>query len=91
MFLNTDTFNYGGHSIVLSELSALQRVDYRRASGHVSDRCLFGLHHFTCRGYQRFSEGSWAVHHVCFRLAAGDGFPVGEQLHKLTGFPVSFV
>ncbi|EGZ5378529.1 phage minor tail protein G, partial [Salmonella enterica] len=24
MFLNTDTFNYGGHSIVLSELSALQ-------------------------------------------------------------------
>ncbi len=28
MFLNTDTFNYGGHSIVLSELSALQRVDY---------------------------------------------------------------
>ncbi|EBD6169337.1 TPA: phage minor tail protein G, partial [Salmonella enterica] len=27
MFLNTDTFNYGGHSIVLSELSALQRVD----------------------------------------------------------------
>lgn len=34
---------------------------------------------------------SWAVHHVCFRLAAGDGFPVGEQLHKLTGFPVSFV
>ncbi|EHR8551625.1 TPA: phage minor tail protein G, partial [Salmonella enterica subsp. enterica serovar Typhimurium] len=22
MFLNTDTFNYGGHSIVLSELSA---------------------------------------------------------------------
>ncbi|EAM5694898.1 phage minor tail protein G, partial [Salmonella enterica subsp. enterica serovar Typhimurium] len=23
MFLNTDTFNYGGHSIVLSELSAL--------------------------------------------------------------------
>ncbi|EJB0186955.1 phage minor tail protein domain-containing protein, partial [Salmonella enterica] len=26
MFLNTDTFNYGGHSIVLSELSALQRV-----------------------------------------------------------------
>ncbi|EDD2190499.1 phage minor tail protein G, partial [Salmonella enterica] len=25
MFLNTDTFNYGGHSIVLSELSALQR------------------------------------------------------------------
>ncbi|EAR7014995.1 TPA: phage minor tail protein G, partial [Salmonella enterica] len=21
MFLNTDTFNYGGHSIVLSELS----------------------------------------------------------------------
>lgn len=57
----------------------------------VSDRRLFGLHHFTCRGYQRLSEGSWAVHHVCFRLAAGDGFPVGEQLHKLTGFPVSFV
>ncbi len=55
-------------------------------NGHVSDRRLFGLHHFTCRGYQRLSEGPWAVHHVCFRLAAGDGFPVGEQLHKLTGF-----
>ncbi len=64
---------------------------YRRDSGHVSDRRLFGLHHFTCRGYQRLSEGPWAVHHVCFRLAAGDGFPVGEQLHKLTGFPVPFV
>lgn len=28
MFLKTDTFTYGGHSAVLSELSALQRVDY---------------------------------------------------------------
>lgn len=28
MFLKTDTFNYGSHSAVLSELSALQRVDY---------------------------------------------------------------
>ncbi|EBP0440075.1 phage minor tail protein G, partial [Salmonella enterica] len=25
MFLKTDTFTYGGHSAVLSELSALQR------------------------------------------------------------------
>lgn len=28
MFLKNDTFTYGGHSAVLSELSALQRVDY---------------------------------------------------------------
>ncbi|AZT25221.1 TPA: phage tail assembly chaperone G [Salmonella enterica] len=28
MFLKTDTFTYGGHSAVLSELSALQRVNY---------------------------------------------------------------
>ena len=28
MFLKTDTFTYGDHSAVLSELSALQRVDY---------------------------------------------------------------
>lgn len=28
MFLKTDTFTYGSHSAVLSELSALQRVDY---------------------------------------------------------------
>ncbi|WP_370607516.1 phage tail assembly chaperone G [Citrobacter meridianamericanus] len=28
MFLKTDTFTYGDHSTVLSELSALQRVDY---------------------------------------------------------------
>ncbi|EJF1946188.1 phage minor tail protein G [Salmonella enterica] len=28
MFLKTDTFNYGEHSAVLCELSALQRVDY---------------------------------------------------------------
>ncbi|WP_057515527.1 phage minor tail protein domain-containing protein, partial [Salmonella enterica] len=27
MFLNTDTFNYGGHSIVLSELSALTEAE----------------------------------------------------------------
>lgn len=82
-----------GQWVVEKEITITGKTttQYRRASGHVSDRCLFGLHHFTCRGYQRFSEGSWAVHHVCFRLAAGDGFPVGEQLHKLTGFPVSFV
>ncbi|HFH0030496.1 TPA: phage minor tail protein G [Salmonella enterica subsp. salamae serovar 42:g,t:-] len=28
MFLKADTFTYGGHSVVLSELSALQRVNY---------------------------------------------------------------
>lgn len=28
MFLKTDTFTYGSHSAVLSELTALQRVDY---------------------------------------------------------------
>ncbi|EAA9526538.1 phage minor tail protein G [Salmonella enterica] len=28
MFLKTDTFTYGDHSAVLSELSALERVDY---------------------------------------------------------------
>ncbi|ECC9704852.1 TPA: phage minor tail protein G [Salmonella enterica subsp. salamae serovar 21:z10:[z6]] len=28
MFLKADTFTYGGHSAVLSELSALQRVNY---------------------------------------------------------------
>lgn len=28
MFLKTDTFTYGGHSAVLNELSALQRVNY---------------------------------------------------------------
>lgn len=28
MFLKTDTFTYGGHSAVLSEQSALQRVNY---------------------------------------------------------------
>ena len=28
MFLKQDTFNYGGQSVVLSELSGLQRIEY---------------------------------------------------------------
>ncbi len=38
----------------------------------------------TCRGYQRLSEVR-GQYHVCFCLAAGDGFPV-ESNYKLTGF-----
>ncbi len=40
-------------------------------------------HHFTCRGYQRCSEGSaWAVHRL-LPSGAGDGFGQGTA-HKLT-------
>lgn len=97
LVLETELFTYILQRVaqeiagILSRIPLVLQRKYRRDSGHVSDRRLFGLHHFTCRGYQRLSEGWRAVHHCCFRLAAGDGFPVGEQLHKLTGFPVPFV